>query len=125
METDYGASFYKSQFSFRFPLALQLLFCVLQTITIPFLPESPRWLLARNRESEAIAVILAVCDADSIESSEEATALLADIKLAVETEDDGKSAWSEMFTMGPLQYGRRILLAFGAQAMQQLTGISK
>jgi hypothetical protein len=51
--------------------------------------------------------------------------MFANIKLAIETEDDGKSAWKDMFTMGPLQYFRRILLAFGVQAMQQLTGISK
>ena len=104
---------------------MQLVFCVLQTVTIPFLPESPRWLLSKNRESDAIEVILAICDAQSIETSEEAAALLHDIRLAVETEDDGRSAWRDIFTWNELQYGRRILLAFGAQAMQQLTGISK
>ena len=51
--------------------------------------------------------------------------MLADIEVAMETEDDGKSAWKDIFTMGPLQYFRRMLLAFGVQAMQQLTGISK
>ena len=92
---------------------------------IPFLPESPRWLMARNQEAKAKEVILAICDADSLDDSAEAAALLANIKLAVETEDDGKSAWKEIFTMGPLQYFRRIMLAFGTQAMQQLTGISE
>ncbi len=92
---------------------------------MPFLPESPRWYLAKGRESDAINVILAITDANSLEESAEASALLADIKLAVATEDDGKSAFKEMFSMGPLQYGRRILLAFAAQGMQQLTGISE
>lgn len=81
--------------------------------------------MAKDRVSEATEIILAICNAGSVESSTEAAAMIADIKLAVESEDDGMSAWKEMFTMGPLQYFRRILLAFGVQAMQQLTGISR
>ncbi|MCJ1297870.1 hypothetical protein MMC08_000658 [Hypocenomyce scalaris] len=50
--------------------------------------------------------------------------MFADIKLAVATENDGMSAWRDIFTMGDLQYFRRICLAFGAQAMQQLSGIN-
>ncbi|RFU25014.1 hypothetical protein B7463_g11324, partial [Scytalidium lignicola] len=121
---DYAASFYSSDFSYRFPLSLQILFCLLQLSTIPFLPESPRWLMAKNRDAKATDIILAISDAESLESSAEAAAMVADIKFALENESDGLSAWKEMFTMGPLQYFRRILLAFGIQAMQQLTGIN-
>ena len=122
---DYGASSYNSDFSFRFPLAFQIVFCVIQLVTVPFLPESPRWLLARGRETQAEAVILAICDAESLETNTEAAALYTEIQQALQLENDLKSAWADMFSMGPLQYFRRVMLSFGTQAMQQLTGISE
>ncbi|KAH8692362.1 general substrate transporter [Talaromyces proteolyticus] len=122
--TDYGVSSYNSSFSFRFPLAFQIPLCLLQLITIPFLPESPRWLVAQGHESRAETTILAICGVESFDSSSEATDMLANIKVAIEMEDSGRSAWRDMFTGGSMQYRRRILLAFGVQAMQQLSGIN-
>jgi hypothetical protein len=94
-------------------------------ITMIFLPESPRWLLYKGRETEAKEIIRRITNADSVESSEEAQSAIAEIQEAIATEADGKSAWRDVFTWGELQYFRRILLAFGTQAMQQLTGISE
>jgi hypothetical protein len=121
---DYGCSFYNTQFSFRFPLAFQILFSAFQLLTMVFLPESPRWLFYKNREEEGREVIRRITSAESIETSEEAQSLIAEIKQAIASEADGKSAWRDVFTWGELQYFRRVLLAFGTQAMQQLTGIS-
>ena len=89
-----------------------------------FLPESPRWLFYKGREEEGEEIIRRIAGSDSVESSAEAQALIHEIKEAIATETDGKSAWREIFTWSELQYPRRLLLAFGTQAMQQLTGIS-
>ncbi|RFU35503.1 hypothetical protein B7463_g792, partial [Scytalidium lignicola] len=121
---DYGCSFYATQFSFRFPLAFQIFFSASQLLTMLFLPESPRWLFYKNREEEGKEVIRRITCTESVETSAEAQSLIAEIKEAIATEADGKSAWSNIFTWGELQYFRRILLAFGTQAMQQLTGIN-
>lgn len=93
-------------------------------VTMLFLPESPRWLFYKGREEEGRDIIRRIAASESVEASREAQALIDEIKEAIATEADGKSAWRDVFTWGELQYFRRILLAFGTQAMQQLTGIS-
>jgi hypothetical protein len=89
-----------------------------------FLPESPRWLFFKNRDEEGNEIVRRITSAESVETSEEARNLIAEIKEAIASEADGKSAWRDIFSWGELQYFRRVLLAFGTQAMQQLTGIS-
>lgn len=89
-----------------------------------FLPESPRWLFYKGREEEGKDIIRRIAGSESIETSGEAQALINEITEAIAIEADGKSAWREIFTWSELQYPRRLLLAFGTQAMQQLTGIS-
>lgn len=80
--------------------------------------------MTSGRETRAKEVILRIYDATSLEENPEAAGMLADVQQIVEIENDGKSAWRDLFTMGPHQYFRRICLAFGTQAMQQLSGIS-
>lgn len=97
---------------------------MIQLVTIPFLPESPRWLVARGEISAAEESIWSICDGASFEDSPAAMVMLAEIQQAVEIENDNKPPWKEMFVNGRLQYFRRILLSFGLQTMQQLSGIS-
>ncbi|KIW35969.1 hypothetical protein, variant [Exophiala oligosperma] len=58
---DLGCFFDNTSFSWRFPLAIPLLFNFLMLSTIPFLPESPRWLVKKGRIEEAVE-ILAILD---------------------------------------------------------------
>lgn len=45
----YGFSFVGGAISWRFPLAFQLVFIVILYATVPWLPESPRWLIQKAR----------------------------------------------------------------------------
>lgn len=56
----YGFSFAQGSISWRFPIAFQLVFSVILLSTIPWLPESPRWLLAHGREDEGVGVLVAL-----------------------------------------------------------------
>ena len=60
-----------------------------------------------------------------MDESAEGTKMYNDIQLAIAIESDGKSVWKDLFVKGPLNLRRRTMLAFGGQAMQQLTGISE
>jgi len=56
----YGFSFASGSISWRFPIAFQLVFSFVLISTVPWLPESPRWLLAHGRHEEGIAILAAL-----------------------------------------------------------------
>lgn len=60
---DLGFSFLEpSTISWRFPIAFQIIMALSILIFIPGLPESPRWLILKGREDEALDVLCALSD---------------------------------------------------------------
>src|ERR1700753_1213688 len=63
---DYGASYGNADLVWRFPIAFQIVFGLIIMVAMIWLPESPRWLLTRDRQEEALTVLAALrgCDRD-------------------------------------------------------------
>ncbi|KAK2595502.1 hypothetical protein QQS21_006777 [Conoideocrella luteorostrata] len=60
---DFGLSYAEpSQVAWRFPIAFQLVFSLFIIATIMFLPESPRWLMLKDKQKETTATINALYD---------------------------------------------------------------
>lgn len=57
---DFGASYGPPDLTWRFPIAFQCVFGLFIIITLWFLPESPRWLFARERYEEGERVVAAL-----------------------------------------------------------------
>ncbi|KAK4236351.1 hypothetical protein C8A03DRAFT_35761 [Achaetomium macrosporum] len=57
---DLGLSFAPGSVAWRFPLAFQIVFCIVIITFIPVLPESPRWLILKGPEAEAREVVAAL-----------------------------------------------------------------
>ncbi|ORY31762.1 and other transporter-domain-containing protein [Naematelia encephala] len=55
--TTFGTLNIKSDWSWRLPVILQAMGCVVQLFTIPFAPESPRWLVSRGQNDKALEIL--------------------------------------------------------------------
>lgn len=119
----YGtASSTNASIQFRTPIVLQAVFGIITIIMLFGLPESPRYLMAHGRNSEALLVIsqLEGEPEDSIEVQKQ----YAVIEAALAVEKTGTIQLKEYFEGGQKQTFRRLLLGYGIQMMQQLTGIN-
>ncbi|KAH7008999.1 putative hexose carrier protein [Ilyonectria destructans] len=112
---DYGMASYSGSVQWRFPCAFQIIFCVIIGCYIPFLPESPRFLVREGRFSDASKSLAALRGSDDI--AEE----IGQIKYAVEIEAE-QGSWSDIFKNGGVSGRTRVIIAFWVNAMQQLTG---
>ena len=106
-------------------MAFQFIFIFILYGTVPWLPESPRWLIAHGHIEEADQII-ADLEAKSIDDPYVVTES-KEIQWAVQYERENGVSWWDLLR-GKSRNGtstvRRLILGAGAQAIQQLAGIN-
>jgi sugar porter (SP) family MFS transporter len=118
---DFGTSFTSSSMQWRLPMAFQGVFEIWLVFLASVLPDTPRWLIAQDRGSEATEVLARLYDFDT--HDEEIQLQKAYIEASVRLESQGGPfKFQELFTTGKLGNLRRLCLTIAVMLMQQFTG---
>jgi sugar porter (SP) family MFS transporter len=122
--SNYAFSGLPDHVNWRVMLAVGILPSVSIAFALLVIPESPRWLVMRNRADEARAVLLKVTD-----SEDEARERLAEIEAAAAAaaatnagKYGAKTVWQELSRPSPV-IARMLVTGLGIQCFQQITGI--
>jgi len=108
---DFGFRFLEpSEISWRFPIAFQLIFGLIIIAFILELPESPRWLVMKGKEDEALSVLSALNDRGSDDP-----VILAEISEIKDTVlEMSKGSFRDLFTTGkfakPILFDAQLLI---------------
>ncbi|OJJ49283.1 hypothetical protein ASPZODRAFT_59898 [Penicilliopsis zonata CBS 506.65] len=118
---DFGFSWLDpSSVAWRFPLAFQIFFALIILFFVLPLPESPRWLILKGHEEEAVEVLCAILDlpAEDPYVHTEFTAIKDSVLDAQDV------SFSDLFTMDENRHFHRVALAYVNQMFQQISGIN-
>ncbi|KAL2800933.1 general substrate transporter [Aspergillus keveii] len=120
---DYGMSFVGGQIAWRLPIACQMLFAFVVIFLVFGVPESPRYCYQKGRNEEALQILSDVYGVpkDDPKIQAEQTEILD--ALAIEMKH-GEYKWRNILKRDEVATGRRVLLGYGMQFMNQVGGIN-
>jgi MFS family permease len=114
---DLGFSFLEpSSIAWRFPIAFQIILALFILALIPGLPESPRWLILKGRDEEALEVLAALSNLPVEDRKVQAEFLaVKDVTLEM-----SKGGFRDCFKMNKNRNFHRTVLAYVNQMFQQV-----
>lgn len=117
---DFGLSYVNSSIQWRFPVAFQIFFALILLTGITNLPESPRWLVSKNRKEEAMQVLSKLNDVAI--DSDEVYAEITVVQDAVQRFSKSQVGFKDLFSGGRTQHFQRMAIGASTQFFQQFTG---
>ena len=103
------------QWAWRTPIAVMQVFPIVLMSLISRLPETPRWLISKDRKRDARAAL------EDVYGKREAKAKLAELQKAQDEESDEKVGYGDMLLPGGSQFHPTVITVMG-QVNQALTG---
>lgn len=104
--------------AWRVPIAFQVFFVFVVVFLVFGVPESPRWLYYHGRKEEGLQVLCDVWNAPPDDPKVSKMVREIEETMAVENERGGFK-WRNLMKRDEVQTGRRVLLAYGMQFMNQ------
>uniref|UniRef100_A0A0C4DJ11 Major facilitator superfamily (MFS) profile domain-containing protein n=1 Tax=Fusarium oxysporum (strain Fo5176) TaxID=660025 RepID=A0A0C4DJ11_FUSOF len=109
----------------RFPLGFQLLFPCVIAVALLFVPDSPRWLMLKDRHDEALVVIARLAGRNATTEDLDVVTEFRSIQATIQQERNETVSTIDMLRCrDKTQNLRRILLSCGTQFMQQFSGVN-
>ncbi|KAJ4825871.1 putative polyol transporter 4 [Turnera subulata] len=118
--SNYAFSNLPVHINWRIMLAVGILPSVFIGFALFIIPESPRWLVMQDRVDEARSVLLKTIDNDA--EVEERLAEILQAAGSTEEKYEQKPVWRELLSPSP-SVRRMLVVGFGIQCFQQITGI--
>lgn len=118
---DLGLYFAHSSVSWRFPLALPIFFALIILAALPFVPDSPRWLVKKGKIEAARAVLAAL--GETTEDSPVVSEDISKMQLSLSISASGKGDFRALLHNGESRLLNRTLLAMFSAFSQQINGI--
>lgn len=122
---EFGLYYVKnSSVNWRFPIALQALFILVVVGAVLLLPESPRWLVRRDRLEEAAETLSKLQDVTP--DSPEVSQNIENIRhsLAEDVSDTAGGVSSSPFARTKNRHLHRTILAIGVNILAQMSGVN-
>ncbi|EXJ79535.1 hypothetical protein A1O3_07814 [Capronia epimyces CBS 606.96] len=118
---NYRAVNISGTWAWRLPSIFQAFWSIMALVTLPFIPESPRWLLEHGQR-DAARETLAVIYGHGDPNDEQTTAVLAEIENVLHKEHQlyPGNPWKEMFASKANRHRMAIIVIFGV--MIQMLG---
>jgi hypothetical protein len=102
------------------PLAIQAIPSLILSLGVLFLPESPRWLISRQRQEEALTVIQKLHRDKDDPDNTFAIREFEQIKQQYMIDRENEVSWLNMFTKK--SYRKRLIIGFIVMFASQTTG---
>uniref|UniRef100_A0A093V852 Sugar transporter STL1 n=1 Tax=Talaromyces marneffei PM1 TaxID=1077442 RepID=A0A093V852_TALMA len=119
---DYGAHFGPSDLVWRFPIAFQVVFGILIIVGMYYLPDSPRYLITRNKIEDGEYVLAALIGHEITDHETQIQKQLVLDSVRASGALDKDVRYKDLLTGGHTQHFRRMLIGASSQIFQQLSG---
>jgi sugar porter (SP) family MFS transporter len=119
----YGCSFIDSQTAWRIPVWCQMVTSGIVAITVLWLPESPRWLMAQDRHADAIKV-LATYHGEGDENHPLVRLQMREMSTQISNEASDKKWWDYHELWDTHSARRRLICVLGMAVFGQISGNS-